>query len=119
MSLDQLIAFCESLPGAEALLKIGHHLTYNVGNKTFIWISQDLSPVPCDFKCTEEDFYELSERDGFDPAPYIGRYGWIRCQNIELLTQEDADKFIRRSYNLIWDKLSTKIRAQLMKKSDH
>ena len=115
MSLDQIIAFCESLPGTEAISKIGHHLTYNVASKSFIWLSQDQNPIPCDFKCNQEDFYELSERDGFGPAPYVGRFGWIRCENIELLNPEDSDRFIRRSYDLICDKLSAKLKLKLLK----
>ena len=59
MSLDSLITFCETLPGATPLIKIEDHLTYNVGGKSFLWLGQEYVPVSCSFKCTDEDFMAL------------------------------------------------------------
>lgn len=113
MTLDQLIAFCEKFPGSEPIMKIDHHLTYNVGGKSFIWFSQDLDPISCDFKCDEDDFHQLSDREGFGTAPYIGRYGWIRCEDIALINLEDAERYIRRSYQIIFAGLPKKQRDKI------
>lgn len=113
MQLDQLLKICEELPGSTPVMKIGHHLTYNIGNKSFIWLSQDLDPIPCDFKCSEEDFNLLSERNGFGPAPYIGRYGWIRCHDIRWMTPDEAKTYIHRSYQIVLQKLPRKYRISI------
>ena len=108
MSIDTLIEICEQLPGATAQIKIEHHLTYNVGGKSFIWLGQDNVPVSCSIKCTEEDFLLLREREGFSPAPYMARNKWILCHDIELLTAHDM-AYIRKSYELIRNTLSKKV----------
>lgn len=113
MSLDSLIAYCESLPGATPLIKIENHLTYNVGGKSFLWLGQDHLPISCSFKCSDEDFVALQERDGFMPAPYMARNKWIKCDDIGLLEKDDLEKYIRQSYVLMRDTLSKKLRESL------
>ncbi|MBK8505760.1 MAG: MmcQ/YjbR family DNA-binding protein [Saprospiraceae bacterium] len=117
MTLDQIIAYCESLRGAEAIIKIDHHLTYNIGGKSFLWLSQDQIPITCDFKCTEEDFGFLSEHEGFRPAPYMARNHWIQCINIGDLKRQDMQIYISRSYTLIKSKLSKKMQKSLSQNS--
>ena len=113
MTLDQIITYCESLPGVEAIMKIDHHLTYNVGGKSFLWLSQDQLPITCDFKCSEEDFGFLSEQEGFRPAPYMARNHWIPCIDIGDLKSEDMITYISRSYALIKSTLSKKAQERL------
>jgi predicted DNA-binding protein (MmcQ/YjbR family) len=117
MTLDQIITYCESLSGVEAIIKIDHHLTYNVGGKSFVWLSQDQVPITCDFKCSEEDFGLLSEQEGFRPAPYMARNHWIQCTNIEDLKMEVMQKYLTRSYALIRSKLSKRMQDNLDQKS--
>lgn len=111
MTLDQMIKICEELPGARAVLTIGHHLTYNIGEKSFVWFSQDQVPIPCNFKCRKEDFTLLCETEGFDKAPYIGRFGWVRCQDIGRLSFQEAKTYITNSYYVVWEKLPEKIKS--------
>lgn len=117
MTLDQIIAYCESLPGAEAIIKIDHHLTYNLGGKSFLWLSPDQVPITCDFKCSEEDFGFLAEQEGFRPAPYKARNQWIQCINIEDLKREEMLTYLSRSYMLIKSKLSKRMQDRLIQKS--
>ncbi len=113
MTLDTLIAFCEALPGATAIIKIEDHLTYNIGGKSFLWLGQDHVPVTCSFKCSDEDFADLQEREGFIPAPYMARNKWIMCTDIGLLYKDDLEKYIRQSYALILGTLPKKFRGSL------
>lgn len=113
MNLDLIINFCETLPGATAIMKIEDHLTYNVGGKSFIWFGQDQVPVTCSFKCSEEDFDTLSNREGFIPAPYMARNKWIQCQDIGLLTRSEMETYILRSYQIIRSKLPRKVQDLL------
>lgn len=113
MTLDALIAYAESLPGAEAKLKIGHHLTYEVGGKTFLWIGQDNTPVTCSFKCSDEDFTLALEQEGYAPAPYMAHNKWVMCCDIELMSPQDAEQHIGNSYRVMVDKLPKKVQEAL------
>jgi predicted DNA-binding protein (MmcQ/YjbR family) len=100
MTLDHLISFCEALPGSTA--------------KSFLWLGQDEVPITCAFKCSDEDFAILPERDGFMPAPYMARNKWIMCTDIGLLEVADLERYIRKSYLLMRDKLSKKALEKLV-----
>lgn len=113
MTLEAIIEFCENLPGSTAQIKIEDHLTYNVGGKAFIWFGQENVPVSCSFKCSDDDFVLLSERQGFQPAPYMAHHKWIMCSDISLMTEWDTRTYISRSYELILSKLSKKFKDSL------
>lgn len=112
MTLDSLIQYCESLPAAQAIIKIDHP-TYNIGGKAFIWFGHD-EPIACSFKCTDEDFASLCERDGFAPAPYMARNKWIARTDIALLSRQDVASYFDKSYALIRAKLPKKLRDTLL-----
>ncbi len=114
MTTEQIEAFCLGLPGAAAEIKIEHHLTYNVGGKSFLWFGGSPEPpLTCSFKCGEEDFAVLSERAGFRPAPYLAHRRWIQCDDVAWLTRADLEQYVRGSYELIRSTLSKKKRESL------
>lgn len=113
MTLEHLLSFCENLPKATPEIKLGDHLTFTIGGKVFLFIGQESVPVGCSFKCMPEDFEALCEREGFKQAAYLARNQWVYCADIGLLTAEDADRYIRRSYELIRAKLPKKWREDV------
>ncbi len=114
MTFEQIEAFSLNLPGATAVVKIEHHLTFNVGGKSFFWFGgSPTPPLTCSFKCSDEDFAILSEREGFRPAPYVAHHCWIQCDDIAWLTQADLELYVRGSYELIRGKLPKKVRESL------
>ena len=64
-------------------------------------------------KCTPEKFDELIEKDGIDPAAYVGRYKWVRIADLDAVTPDELNALIRKSYELVFDKLPPKIKKSL------
>jgi len=65
------------------------------------------------FKCSPEDFAELIEHPGIIPAPYTARYHWIALETENALAVTELKRLLRRSYDLVFEKLPRKARATL------
>lgn len=67
-----------SLPQAHMRVTWGSEHTYRVGEKIFAMGTPDGEHVSV--KASPEDQRELvaADPETFAPAPYVGRYGWIR-----------------------------------------
>jgi predicted DNA-binding protein (MmcQ/YjbR family) len=100
------------LPAVTEDVKWGHDLCFSIGNKMFLVIGLDNSPTTSSFKVTDEEFEEMSSRDGFIPAPYLARYKWVHTDNINRLTKKEWQYYIKQSYELIKSKLPKKIIKQ-------
>ncbi len=109
MHIEDLQAICEALPAATPDIKWENHLCYCIGEKMFISIGLDQSPVTASFKVKPEEFEELSAREGLAPAPYLARYKWVWTSDINLLSQEEWTHYIQQSYQLVRSKLSKKV----------
>lgn len=64
-------------------------------------------------KCTPEKFDELIERQGIDPAAYVGRYKWVRIADMDAVTPDELKSLIGASYQLVFDKLPPKIKKTI------
>lgn len=64
-------------------------------------------------KCTPQKFDELIEREGIDPAAYVGRYKWVRIEDLKSVTPAELKDLIRESYQLVFDKLPTKLKKSV------
>ena len=71
----------------------------------FLITSPDESPVKASFKTSEEKFDELSEREGFGPAPYLARNKWVQVDDILRLTAREGKELLELSYKLVREKL--------------
>ena len=58
-------------------MKWGQDLCFCVGGKMFAAVNLE-PPHQLGFKCTPEDFAELTEREGIIPAPYLARAMWVQ-----------------------------------------
>ena len=65
------------------------------------------------FKCTPEKFAELIEREGIDPAAYVGRYKWVSVSDLDAVTPKELKDLIRTSYQLVFDKLPPKVKKTI------
>jgi predicted DNA-binding protein (MmcQ/YjbR family) len=70
-------------------------------------------PFNVAFKVPDEDFEELSIRDGFMPAPYMARAKWVLVSKPSGVKKKEWENFIHQSYTLIKNKLTAKLRKQL------
>jgi len=113
MNIDNVRQFCLAMPHAKESLQWGNDLVMKVGGKMFAVIVLEPHSVWLSFKCTPEDFAELTERSGIIPAPYVARYHWVALESKDALTTAELRHQLRRSYQLVFEKLPKKVRAAL------
>jgi len=101
------------MPYATESIQWGNDLVMKVGGKMFAVMALEPSPVWLSFKCTPEDFAELIERPGILPAPYVARYHWVALETRDALTAAELKHQLRRSYELVLEKLPRKTRSAL------
>ena len=104
---------CKALPHVTEDIKWGHDLVFSIGNKMFCVAGLSELPTSASFKVTDEEFEELSNREGFQPAPYVARYKWVLVQDIQTMSSKEWEQYVRQSYELVKAKLPAKVRKQL------
>jgi predicted DNA-binding protein (MmcQ/YjbR family) len=113
MNLDRLRSHCLSHPGATEQIQWGADLVFKVGGKMFCVACTEPAPVAMSFKCDDETFAELVEREGAMPAPYLARAKWVALEKFDTLPDRELAPLVTRAYELIRDKLPQKTIAQL------
>ncbi len=112
MNAALLEKICQGLKGSTKDIKWENDLCYLVGGKMYCVLT--LKGDPCiSFKTTPEEFGELIEREGIIPAPYSARHYWVLVENIHSLRTNEWKYYIQKSYELIFGKLSRKVRESL------
>lgn len=112
MNVELLRKICLSLPGATEDIKWEKDLAFCVGEKMFCVTSFE-EPFKCTFKVPDEQFDELTTREGFEPAPYLARAKWVAVSNDARLSKQEWEDFVKKSHELIAQKLTKKQRSQL------
>lgn len=105
MTLDGLREICKALPGATEDVKWGQDLCFCVGGKMFAAVNLE-PPHQLGFKCSPEDFAELTEREGIVPAPYLARAMWVQESELGMtLERLELTALLRSAYDLVVAKL--------------
>lgn len=112
MDLERLQAYCLSLPAVTEDIKWEHHLVFSVGAKMFCMTSLD-GTLTVSFKASDEEFEELSAREGLMPAPYMARNKWVLVKEPSKLTKKEWERLLKQSYELVKGKLTKKLRTEL------
>jgi predicted DNA-binding protein (MmcQ/YjbR family) len=112
MDIDQLRAYCLSLPAVTEDVKWETNLVFSVGGKMFCMAGLE-SPLKFSFKVADEHFEELGNREGFKPAPYLARAKWVLVLVPSKLHTGEWKDFIKQSFELVKAKLPKKIKAEL------
>jgi predicted DNA-binding protein (MmcQ/YjbR family) len=113
MDIGVLRDIALSFPATTEDIKWEDHLCFSVGEKMFLLSSPDAVPVSACFKVSEEDFEELSEREGFRQAPHFAKRKWIYVDNIDSLSLKEWKIYLQRSYDSVVAKLTKKLRKEL------
>jgi predicted DNA-binding protein (MmcQ/YjbR family) len=113
MTLEDLQAICKKFPGVTEDIKWENHLCFCVGEKMFLVTSLDENPPSCSFKASEEEFEELSVRDGFKPAPYMARHKWVFTDDINRMKKKEWEHYAKESYRLVSSKLPAAMKKKL------
>jgi len=116
MNIEQLQAFCKSLPGVTEDIKWGNDLCFMIGNKMFC-VTGLTPPMTVSFKVRDEEFEELIQTNDIISAPYVGRYKWVLVEKAERLTKKEWEHYIKQSYELIKAQLPKKILKEIDKKN--
>ena len=96
----------------------GNDLVFKISGKMFAVIGLDSASDHClSLKCTPEKFAELIEQDGINPAPYVARYHWVALERFDALSEKELRALLRNAYDLVFEKLPKKAKAELEKKS--
>ena len=112
MDIENLQKICKSLSAVTEDIKWEHDLCFSVGAKMFCVTSLE-PPFNCSFKVKDEEFEELSTREGFMPTKYMARAKWVTADNSSKLTKEEWKAFVKQSYELVKSKLTKKLREEL------
>ena len=113
MNIDWLWRCCKSLPHTTETVQWGADLVFKVGGKMYAVAPLEPAPVCLSFKCTAEEFAELTQRPGIIPAPYMARASWIALENEDALPPAEIKRLLRQSYELVLARLPKKTRAAL------
>src|SRR5271154_3157385 len=100
---------CLSLPDTTENLQWGETLCFKVRGKLFAMVALSEGKLyPVVLKSHLDRFHELIEIDGISPAPYVGRYKWVKLANSNVLPASELEALIRQSYHLVLDKAPKK-----------
>jgi len=113
MDIETLQKICNSYPGVSEDIKWENDLCFCVASKMFLVIGLDRVPTTASFKVTEEEFDELSSREGFKPAPYLAKNKWIWVDDIGRMNKKEWESSARKAYELIKSKLPKKTQSAL------
>src|ERR1700731_1476568 len=105
---------CLSFPSVTEHVIWGNDLTFKVAGKMFAHAVLEPAPVWLSFKASPENFYDLTERPGIIPAPYLARAQWVALETKDALSSPELAALVRDSYDLIVAKLPKKTRDSLL-----
>ncbi|HYV53151.1 MAG TPA: MmcQ/YjbR family DNA-binding protein [Chitinophagaceae bacterium] len=112
MNIEMLREICSSLTAVTEDVKWGNDLVFSVGDKMFCVASLE-PPFSCSFKVPDDEFDELSNQNGFMPAPYMARAKWVLATDPSNLNKKEWERYIKQSYELVKIKLTKKLREKL------
>jgi predicted DNA-binding protein (MmcQ/YjbR family) len=107
MNIEDLRAFCLSLPHATEDIKWGNDLCFCIAGKMFC-VTGLTPPMKVSMKVRDDEFEELSSSEHIIPAPYVARYKWILVEEAARFSRKEWEHYIRQSYELVKGKLSKK-----------
>jgi predicted DNA-binding protein (MmcQ/YjbR family) len=113
VNVDFVRELCLSFPHATEQITWGADLTFRIHKKIFAVTVLEPAPVWLSFKCSPENFAELTEHAGIIPAPYMARAKWVALEAKDALTADELRRLLRESYDLVVAKLPKKIQVNL------
>jgi predicted DNA-binding protein (MmcQ/YjbR family) len=113
MDAEFLRRICLPLPGTTEGVQWEIDLVFKVGGKMYAVTPLEPASTCLSFKCSAEDFAELTERPGIRPAPYLARAQWVALEDDAALTTAELRTYLRRAYEEVRRKLPKKVQAAL------
>lgn len=113
MRLDRLQSFALAQPRTTVVKQWGG-LCFKVVDKMFLLLVLDGAVIDgVIFKCTPDEFDELTQIDGIGQAPYCAKRMWVKVGDPAALPEQELQQRILASYRLVVAKLTKKTRVAL------
>jgi predicted DNA-binding protein (MmcQ/YjbR family) len=101
-AVEWIRELCLSFPDVTEDMPWADDLCFKVRGKIFTGMVLSDGRFPrITLKCAPETFHELLEIEGISPAPYVGRYKWVMLANSNVLSANELEALIRKSYDLV------------------
>lgn len=117
MTLGRFRAICLALPGATEQLQWDDDAVFKVGGRMFAVAGtrpgRHAQATVCSFKCADERFAELVERQGIVPAPYLARAKWVALDRWDALSDREITDAVAGSYRLVRARLPRAVQRAL------
>jgi len=84
-----------------------------IGGKMFCLLNLDAGGGVISFAAGSERFYELVERDGLLPAPYMARIFWVAAEGWSALRNAEWEELLRAAHEITYDKLPKRVKETL------
>lgn len=104
MNYQEFNQFCASLPATTYVMQWGNSHVWKVDAKVFAIGSWSKGKHPAyTFKTSEQNFYFLSECQGYIPAPYFASRGMKWIQQLDIAADKDQDLryYLTESHRLV------------------
>jgi predicted DNA-binding protein (MmcQ/YjbR family) len=118
MDAERAREFLLTLPHVCETKQWGENLVFWVGDKAiggkmFCLLNLDAGGGVISFAAGEERFYELVERDGLFPAPYMARIFWVAAESWNSLRNAEWEERLRAAHEIVFAKLPPRTRDVL------
>lgn len=114
LSRKDLEAWLCAWPGVTTDVKWGADLCFVVHEKMFcVFGTEGADAGGLSFKAGER-FLELTDRPGFEPAPYLARAQWVKVADSSQVPRDELKALLRASYELIVAKLPKRVQKELL-----
>ena len=113
MNREWVRRYCMSLPHVSEQVQWHIDLVFKIGGKMYAVAALEPVSIWLSFRCTPENFAELTERPGIIPAPYLARHHWVALESEDALPAAAIKKLVAESYELVLTKLPKKKQAEL------
>jgi predicted DNA-binding protein (MmcQ/YjbR family) len=111
--IDWVRELCLGFPHVTEQVTWGADLTFRISGKIFAVTVLEPAKVWLSFKCSPENFAELTERAGIIPAPYMARAQWVALETKDALAKQELAALLRESYELVLARLPKKTREAM------
>src|SRR5260370_8777762 len=112
MNVESIRRYCMSFPHATETVQWGDDLVFKIPGKMFAIVVLR-PPHHLAFKCAPDKFFELTEREGIIPAPYMARSQWVSVQQQDALKPAELTDLIRISYDMSKARLPNRLPDKL------
>ena len=99
MNVEATRRFCLAFPDTHEKLQWGDALCFKVREKIFAVLGLDR--IRLTFKCTPENFAQLTEREDIRPAPYLGHRNWVMLDRLDALRSDELRDLLQESYEMV------------------